>query len=783
MKNLLKLLLLLVCSSVTQTALSLSLRQDSVRTAFVGSKIRTTFYVYAPVNQNYSLKFWVMGVKHDSAANSTYDVGVDNSFVGNIRPDSADWCLAVPYNVSSVYLTEGTHRIYLEGPSTDVPNAEAVVSSNLFLPPGYNSNITYNSCYENMKKHLGNPSYIIPYNPDTLITNYRQINYHPVEQDTLTPPFHYSAELNKKVYYTFCRLEYYQSNETVIVNADTEDDLQMMIHIISQDGTSFSATSPVSSNTWNSLSCEIPTSGFYYVIVRSYNPNEWGTCNVSIQNSIYYTRFFENVPVNCSRTIIESPAYNKDYACFAMSNNGDPMIFLMNSGNGGEIVRYNDDFSSPQSHFDWQKNARVDGQLSSGQWIFTLTKSFPSLEEKKCDIYTRCEKNWFRDPDLVDYGFDDYIISSAETPTPPWYNCLSWALDEWLEGMWFDGDYDNNECVDTFLVAYGYVPDISESTTTLDMWAQVYPNGEFEYCHASVKSKGHPHAAGYAWESKLADSFRVFHGRYALEGGEWGEVIRHYKKSNINQNLPDPDPYPGGPVFLNVNLTGDEFGEIENGIQLISQDLTAEFSNLYEECKANGSKMVTIFIDSYEKTESYKQLLDFCVENPVLCYLLYKKICEGEILAIKLLKDYTLSGSRSYLWKEAVDNVRLLCNKKSDVKCLHTARAYGMYLIKLLLSSPDYDPSIAQNISYSNSPVLQVRTVDGHIYVSFDLDANAVVSLYLGNTDGTITKQILNKQLLEKGTHSYNYQIPKSGYYTIGLIANGSVYRKTLITY
>ena len=785
MKNLLKFLLILVCSSVAQTAFSVNmakLRQDSVKTAIVSGKIRTTFYVYAPASQNYNLKFWIMGVKHDGVANSTYDIGVDNYFVGNIRPDSADWCLAVPYNVSSVYLTEGTHQIYLESQWPDVPNAEAVVSSNLLVPPGYNSNITYNTCYENMKRHLGNPSYIIPYNPDTLITNYRQINYHPVEQDALTPPFHYSAELNKKVYYTFCRLEYYQSNETVIVNADTEDDLQMMIHIISQDGTSFSATSPVSSNTWNSLSCEIPTSGFYYVIVRSYDPDEWGTCNVSIQNGIYHTRYFENVPVNCSRTIIDSPVSNKEYACFAMSNNGDPMIFLMNSGNGGGIVRHNDDFSSAQSFFDWKKNARVDGQLSSGQWIFTLTKSFPTLEEKKCDIYTRCEKSWFRDPELTEYGFDDYIFSSAETPTPPWYNCLSWALDEWLVPLWFVED-DNNACVDSVLAAYGYIPDSSESATTLDMWADVNPDETFVYKHASIKSKGHPHAAGYAWESKLADSFRVFHDRYALEGGEWGEVIRHYKKNNINPYFPDPEPYPGGPVFLNVNLTGDEVGEVENGIQLIPQELAVVFSGFYEKCKADGSKKVSIFIDSYEKIGSYKQLLDFCMENPIISYLLYKKICEGEILAIKLLKDITLSGNRAYLWKEAVDNVRELCNKKSDMKCLHTAQTYGMYLVKLLLSSPDYGPIIAQSMSYSDSPVLQVRVVDRSVSVSFDLEANAVVSVYLVNTDGTMIKQILNKQQLEKGTHSYNYQVPKSGYYTIGLVANGSVYRKTIFTY
>lgn len=781
-QSLLQRLIPFISVMVAQTALASMnvitpyLRQDSIKSMLIGDKLRTVFYVYAPESNTYSLKFWLMGVRTSGGAFSTYEVGIDGEFQGYVHPSRADWCLCTPYSMSDPYLTEGTHEIFLQDHYPDLPNAERVISNSLPLPPSplY---ITDSCRYEYMKNHYESPSNsATEYNG--VFSNYRQFNYNPSNGDTLTPPMGYTAELNKKVFYTFYRLEYYMAGETVLVNVNTQDNLQMVIHVFSQDGTSFSATSLPTSSTGGGISCYIPNSGFYYVLVRSYDPDEWGTCSVTIQNGVY-SRSFENVPVNCSRTNIDSPDATREYACFAMSSNSDPIVYLMSPGNDGGVVRYNDDFSSALSNIDWNNNARIDGSLSSGQWLLALTKSYPGSSLPVCDIYTRCEKVDFPDCDMPYLELDDYLIASNSSD---YYNSLSWAVGEWLIPYWFEFRADGNAYADSVLNAYNYVVTTADKAS-IDLWARTNPDNSLEYSNYSVKSKCHPYAGGYAWESKLTEYKRIFHPRYDLRGDEYGNVIRHYRlRSTINPDPnPEPFPDPGNPVLANINLTGEEVGQIEAGLCEVSQRASSGFDELYETCKKEGAVKVSLFIDTYEKVKAYKPLLEYCKNNRAFDYLLYQKVCERDILAIKLLKDLTLSGSKAYLWNEAIANVKRICSDQKEGKCLHNAQSYGMYLIKLLLADAKSEPMKDENVTFSNSPLLKVNSNGKHLTISFELDTDAIVSVYAGNTEGTIINTAVNKQKLEKGEHSFSYQAPKAGSYVVGLVVNGSFYKKTLL--
>ena len=781
-QSLLQRLIPFISVMVAQTALASMnvitpyLRQDSIKSMLIGDKLRTVFYVYAPESNTYSLNFWLMGVRTSGGAFSTYEVGIDGEFQGYVHPSRADWCLCTPYSMSDPYLTEGTHEIFLQDHYPDLPNAERVISNSLPLPPSplY---ITDSCRYEYMKNHYESPSNsATEYNG--VFSNYRQFNYNPSNGDTLTPPMGYTAELNKKVFYTFYRLEYYMAGETVLVNVNTQDNLQMVIHVFSQDGTSFSATSLPTSSTGGGISCYIPNSGFYYVLVRSYDPDEWGTCSVTIQNGVY-SRSFENVPVNCSRTNIDSPDATREYACFAMSSNSDPIVYLMSPGNDGGVVRYNDDFSSALSNIDWNNNARIDGSLSSGQWLLALTKSYPGSSLPVCDIYTRCEKVDFPDCDMPYLELDDYLIASNSSD---YYNSLSWAVGEWLIPYWFEFRADGNAYADSVLNAYNYVVTTADKAS-IDLWARTNPDNSLEYSNYSVKSKCHPYAGGYAWESKLTEYKRIFHPRYDLRGDEYGNVIRHYRlRSTINPDPnPEPFPDPGNPVLANINLTGEEVGQIEAGLCEVSQRASSGFDELYETCKKEGAVKVSLFIDTYEKVKAYKPLLEYCKNNRAFDYLLYQKVCERDILAIKLLKDLTLSGSKAYLWNEAIANVKRICSDQKEGKCLHNAQSYGMYLIKLLLADAKSEPMKDENVTFSNSPLLKVNSNGKHLTISFELDTDAIVSVYAGNTEGTIINTAVNKQKLEKGEHSFSYQAPKAGSYVVGLVVNGSFYKKTLL--
>lgn len=104
-----------------------------------------------------------------------------------------------------------------------------------------------------------------------------------------------------------------------------------------------------------------------------------------------------------------------------------------------------------------------------------------------------------------------------------------------------------------------------------------------------------------------------------------------------------------------------------------------------------------------------------------------------------------------------------------------------MYLIKLLLAEARSEPMKNENVTFSNSHLLKVKSNGKHLTISFELDTDAIVSVYAGNTEGTVINTVANKQKLEKGEHTISYQAPKAGSYVVGLVVNGSVYKKTII--
>lgn len=742
-----------------------TLRQDSVKSMLVGSMLRTVFYVYAPESTTYNFDFWVMGTRLSGGQISTYEVGVDGETRGYIRPSRADWCRCSPYSMADTYLTAGEHQIYLQAFYADLPNAEKILPHNISTYP---TNYSDSSRYEKIKNHYY-PQPIIGYviNPITF-TDYRQFSFNAVGNDDLVPPLYYTAELNKSVYYTFHRLEYYEAGQTVTINLSSAGSFQKIIHVFSQDGESFSATSPAIPGTSGAFSCTIPTDGLYYVLVRSYDPADWGVCDVTISNGVY-SRSFDSVPVNCSRTAITSPESNKEYACFALSKDSDPVVYLMSSGYGGGVLGFNDDFSSTQSNFDWGTNARLDGGLSNGQWLFTLTKSYPGTSLPQCDIYTRCEKADYVDSDFPNYGLDDCLYSSTSIGN---YNSLSWALKEWLFPYVFPLE-DGNEYIDSVMSAYSYGV-VNANKASVDQWAVQDSDGNYMTTHFSVLAKSHDYAGGYAWESKLDNGVRLFHPRYDLQGEVFGTVIKSW--GEVFNIIPGPFE----PILYNASPSQDETNQIQAGLRDIPQANVKEFLELYEKCQKEGTKKVSIFIDSYERMKSYKPLLDYCSKHPALEYLLYQKTCESDMLAIKLLKDLTLQGTRSSLWKQAIENVRNMCSERKDRKCLHNAQSYGMTLVKLLLADEVNKPFMVQGASFSDDPVLTVKSSGRHLTISFDLEADAIVSVYAGNTEGTLIKAIAEKRKLERGSYTYEYLAPRKGTYIVGLTVNGAVYKKTL---
>lgn len=196
---------------------------------------------------------------------------------------------------------------------------------------------------------------------------------------------------------------------------------------------------------------------------------------------------------------------------------------------------------------------------------------------------------------------------------------------------------------------------------------------------------------------------------------------------------------------------------------------------------AKGAYIVNLSIDAFEKVDSYQQLLQYCKDNDELKYMLYQKIRENSMLAVKLLKDLTLSGEQPDLWWDTVKNVWWLCREKKDVKCLCNAQSYGLYLTKLLIAKGTPQQVNPNCISYSNSPVFTVTAHDRTITIALDLNTDAIVTVMAGTVDGTIIHNVTNRQRLQKGCCSFSYQAPQAGQYAIGVTVNGAVYKKTIV--
>lgn len=522
------------------------LTQDSVYTRIENGKAITTFKVTAPITGNYVLEFWLMGVKHTDATFSSYALRIDTNPVSDsVVTDRGDWHVYRPSNSSLVYFTQGQHDIHLEGTLTDVPNAERVITrSSLYENP---LALNANTRYMMMKNH-DNYDNTIVFGIDSLELNYRVLNYNRLEDDITKAPFQFNAELNKQVYYTFFRLEYFTKDQVVSITTDEENGVGHVLNVFSKSNPYNYTWADSTFNGHANLNITIPKTDFYYVLVRTQSPDDYGTCSLTINGD----ERFEGVPICSSITLFQHIQFGPLYSCFAKSSVGDPMILLL--GSNGRVYDYNDDFpfDPTSSQYDWGTNARIDGLLYSNTWIFTTAKSYPPTTKQRFDIYVGCK--------IFNFN-DDEIISSDVADVLNWnFNCIAWSIGSWT--TYIDADMTIEE-YDSLYALYGFERTSYAASSKIDLWV----DGN-EISHASIKSKANPYAAGYDWESKKGGLERVFHPRYGLS--EYGQVAYHYKKKfsgSIHPSIP----------FLSFAFTHQETEQIEKEISLIPKQVKEMF--------------------------------------------------------------------------------------------------------------------------------------------------------------------------------------------------------------
>lgn len=749
---------------------TVTLVQDSIKTEVTNTKSIVTIYLTVSQSANLQLGFWIMGVKHSDNTYSSYSIKLNGqSQTGYLQTSKGDWQYISTTGQTLFSFACGNNVIQIEGTVNDIPNIGYVEK---YRVPSFAYNP--NNFYSLEKSHRHKYSYEV----NNEIDYNKDYHFYSVLNDSLYPPTMFTGHLKRETFYTFYREEYYSAGQTVTFQTDTIGNVHHVIHVFSKSDPqnhSWSASSKNAIGGHAELLVNISKSDFYYVLVRSCEENSWGTCNLCIDNC----RIFENIPINNNRTDINVQFSNANYACFSKGLNADPMILLIDNDSIGRVINYNDDYpyNASSSSYDWKTSARFNQPLSNDYWVLTIPKSSSNFFPCYFDTYTGCK--------MADYmgsgnGFpnmhlDDYLVSSFPTSR---YNCISWALGEWMIGYWLDnfaGEDHDIEAIDSLFSIYEFTREgATESNADIDLWATINSDGSWCCTHTSVKSKRQKYAAGYDWESKLGSSERIFHPRNALSGGQYGEIVAHYKKNTI----PPFHPWPCR-IIRNIELGSTEEEYINSTKQLISEEIKDKFDNLYKECVEESKIRVSIFIRQYEKTAQYRCLLEYCLKNPELLPLILQKVNDDEVLGVKLLFDMT-KKEYSQIWSDVRSEISKCQRTEEDIPIVYTLQSQARLFIKIFINMIDVADALKESSTYSNDFFFDIKNYNNNLSLSFFLNKDSRVSLSYADIYGGQIVNMVSSILMDKGNHEISLPRLKAGVYSVCIRKDNSLYEKTI---
>jgi len=450
------------------------------------------------------------------------------------------------------------------------------------------------------------------------------------------PLYDYEYRLNHTFLYTYYTSVYLNAGQQAFFTSTpgSSGNFKHVLEVFSSaNPQSYSWTTSSSSIGVASLNINIPSTGTYYVKVRSYWQGVSGMVNLNINGQYYYPDCVASGSFG-----LRSPHYsNQTYNYFTVRSTGDPRIWIEDSYNIlGRIIGYNDDYWGNGGDFYWNLNSRVKKQYNTSVGAVLVSAYSSYNPSGVTDLYFRNKNSnitgWF--PNLK---ADDAIMSSPQSTT---YNCTAWTggfTSFWFWGstpsyyygsgfVWntWDNYYGNNP--ERYAGAMAYTPvGANESNGIIAMWAK--PNGEIT--HGSIRKPGNNHAHGYDWESKPGSLARTFHPRNALSGSSYGSIVKYYRQATSPSMLSLPTGGSQGLSFEEsvaqgltvvepVELTGTEMAKMASRPATTSRNINNNLNTLYsrwmEKIKSDAYKPISnpyVFVETAEG----QQLLSYAKNN------------------------------------------------------------------------------------------------------------------------------------------------------------------------
>lgn len=382
--------------------------------------------------------------------------------------------------------------------------------------------------------------------------SYNRNAYRPSISIKYDPEKNYTYVEDAPIQYTYRNTFALTKGQTVTFStgkATSYDDVDTVIHF-------FATSNPTESTSWandnynsplySQLTVTIPISGNYTLLVRKRDAQQ-GYCNVYQNgNLLKENAKLGGYILSCNNNVT---GYQNFFT--ANSNNVDTILYVMDSLH--RVVAYNDDYSyfgeSITGDFSWGNHSRVHKSFTVAP-SYVFVSSFSTDGNGTTDIYSSCLDGYYNSSPSSFPNLKAVDSINAANPSTD-YNCIAWSggiMSRWVDPFntgytqymepWynanpivaFDNYYGNNP--PRYAGAITYVPTTNANEAIIDVYSL---NGVWE--HAAVRKPGNEMPHGYDWESKLGGNERIFHPRYSLEGGGYGNIARYYKIASSKNNI------------------------------------------------------------------------------------------------------------------------------------------------------------------------------------------------------------------------------------------------------
>lgn len=780
-----------------------------------------TFEIEIAETGEYFLSAWLMGAQTKDGDYAAYDLIINGvKQIAKIVPTRSNWQSMELKNENSVNnkvkLSIGLNKVIFVSKLPDVADVEFVKFSK-----DANSVKLDDSKYTNYIKEAR--------------VN-MELNKGLIGKDSITEPkmqkvfqlsnpeSNYTHYMDVTFSYTTYKTYYFSAGQQVFFTTYAPSGYEHVLEVFSAyyNTENYSWAVKSGSNNMASLNINIPVSDTYYVRVRAYRQTigAGGVVNLNV-NGQYY---FADTPVaGYGFAYSHSPQEVLNY--FSTNNTGDPRIWIESSnGSPGTICAYNDDYINNGGDWSWGLNPRIKKQIGRTVSAVLLSTYGSYNPTAICDLYIGCKNS-----NITNYfpllKADDAIQSGSASRV---YNCTSWAggiTRGWFWGVLYDSQignpipgepvYGNPQVWSTWDNYFGNNPYRYTGATTytpiganadnavIAMWALSSGN----ITHASVRgyANGHPH--GYNWESKPGDLMRTFHPRDALNGDDYGSIVKYYRNATGNvyaqikqDNQPMKVPTKNIYTFeqsVQAGLTVIEdvtLNETEKDI-ISSRNKSTVINKLYDnwvnEIKSDKYSYISNPYTLIE-TESGKTLLEYAKNNftdalPLFANVIFET--NDDKLFEQNISYYMFCEIAKDKYGDVIEQIKKdWQNKSYNEEGSYIAPLPETFTKKYIKQLINNEYALNQeknnNEQTNNSDLMSIapNPVSETSTININLPEKSTVSIKIIDSNG-IKEFIFNDKLLDKGTHSFkiNYPILPQGLNICVAEINGKTYVRKLL--